>query len=54
MRGRVVSGAPRILRRILLAVPLAAGLALAPALAASADAIRSAEYWLAEYGIRDA
>jgi len=43
----------RLIRPI-LAVAAAAALALAPALPASADAIRNAEYWLGEYGIRDA
>ena len=41
-------------RRWVLALPLTALLVVGPAAAASADYIRSAEYWLTEYGIRDA
>jgi len=44
----------RLSRRWLLALPVAALLAIGPAAAASADYIRNAEYWLTEYGIRDA
>lgn len=45
-------------RRFAIGVPvtalLAGALALGPAIAASADYIRNAEYWLTEYGIRQA
>lgn len=41
-------------RRIAFALPLAGLLALWPAASASADYVRNAEYWLTEYGIRDA
>ncbi|MBO9578605.1 MAG: S8 family serine peptidase [Microbacteriaceae bacterium] len=52
MKGR--SAARRRGRSIAIAMPFAALLAVGAAVTAHADSIRDAEYWLTEYGIRQA